>query len=292
MPIAKVQSTTPVSSTGSIVLTFSATPIPGALITVPFSTYRNGNTQTVTSVVDNQSGNTYKLAKATGDSNGNNSFIYYAYNVNSSGTFTVTVTMSLGNTQIMGTATEWSGFGAADPIVGSGSAISVNPPTCTTGATGISPVAVVACMTTFRLNFNLTAITVDASSPAWTQEYQQLSNTIFTLVCESDSRVVSSSGTEAVTWTITGASPGNPCCCIAAFNGTPPIADVIDYQISRQVMELDGTVQAVAYQIARQVMYPFTCTPGPPPPPPGASGCVDELSNPVPASKSGCIPQL
>jgi hypothetical protein len=68
-------------------ISFSTTPGTGNFIVVTAANYGGG----VTGVVDNQSGNTYNFVAGATEGGGGRASLYYAMNVNSSGTFTITI---------------------------------------------------------------------------------------------------------------------------------------------------------------------------------------------------------
>lgn len=92
MAIVKVQSTSSNGGTPGQTLSFASTPTPGNLVIVVVT--RHG--ATVTTPTDNQTGNTYTLIGSiqTTNSNGLTDFmgVYYAKNINSTGTFSITGT--------------------------------------------------------------------------------------------------------------------------------------------------------------------------------------------------------
>jgi len=264
MAISRVQATPASSSTGgNLSLTFGASPGAGNLIVVPVIMYSNGGALGV-SVADNQ-GNTYHVGASAPGSNGSQSKIYYAYNIAASGgTFTVTVTRT-GNAaqQTEAIAIEFFGLGTVDPVVGSGTGVATGsfPLTVSTGVTSAPEVAVVACVAAFRLNFNVTGITINVLVPPYVQEYEKLSSSPFVMVGEADSRVVSSGAAQTAAWSFTG-TPAGGSMSIVAFYSTPPPAFARVTQLAREVLEIESPVSARLTQMARQVLYPFTCVPG------------------------------
>jgi hypothetical protein len=210
------------------------------------------------SVADNQ-GNTYILATDSGNRNEQRAQIWYAHNIGSpSGTFTVTATALGGGSQqtIVG-ATEYSGFGATDPLTGAAvngsgnsSAVSVGP----TGSVGAAEVLVCA---TVAANAVPGSITVETVSPAWTNQFNVVGSA---LVGSAVSRVVTDMGAQSCAWTLSTASPWGA--CIVAFAALPLDADAQLTHQGRQVLWIEpGAAQLI--QMARQVLYPATCVPGP-----------------------------
>jgi hypothetical protein len=235
------------------------------VIAVPIAAYRNSGLVSFT-VADNQ-GNTYILGADSGDANGARAFVYYAYNIASSGTFTITVTWT-GPTnfdwEMEAVGIEYFGFGTANPLVGSGTnrgngnAVSV-----TTAATGAPEVAVIGVETSLRLNFNITSITVGAVVPAYTQEYEHLTSSPITMGCEADSRVDTTSGAQALSWTVITSS--NWGAAIIALYSAPPTAVVNLTQQGRHVLEQELSAAVNLTQMARQVLYRYTCVRTEPP---------------------------
>lgn len=92
--IDQVRSPVGISSGTQIVLTFTIAPQSGSTVIVPVTQWDSGNG--ISSVVDNQ-GNTYLVGRNISfDSAGGRCAIFYAENVTSSGTFTITVTVPNG----------------------------------------------------------------------------------------------------------------------------------------------------------------------------------------------------
>jgi hypothetical protein len=300
MAITRVQAT-PVGSGSGVVasatatFTFPVTPTAGNFIVVLFAVAGGDQTPITVTVTDNQ-GNTYHSAGAPVPTNGVDSYIYYAWNVAASGTFTITAHKTVGSgagaLEIRGCAVEWSGIGLVDPIVGFGSSGSSS---CTTLPTGSAEVLVCAVYSAIRLNFNITAITVGAKTPAFLQEWERLSNTPFALVGEADTRVSTDNAAESASWSVS-TNPSGPNSMIAAFAAAPPGATMHLSQFSREVFELDGTVGVNLSQYAREVFYPFACTPSgvpiPTPPPTPQPGCPEAFEASPIAPGDGCDGQV
>jgi hypothetical protein len=288
MAILELQTTPVQSGTTSLTLTFGSAPAIGNVVVVPGITYRNGAVFALT-CGDNR-GNTYNLDADTGDSNGARGWIFVAHNIATGSPFTITLTATAGS-QIEAAAIEFSGFGATNPLVGVGTMAngSATNPTVSTGATGAPEVAVIACLASFCLNFPVTSISVDAQVPAFSEKYETLSSTPFTLVGEADTRIVSSSAAQVIAWTATDRLT-NPCAAIIALYSIPPSGQLELTQDAREVLEQDGTVPIQLTQFAREVLYPFTCVPGPSNTP--TPGCPEGLPTAPVAGEDGCVDEI
>lgn len=268
MGITRIQATPVVSGTGTQTLTFGTTPLSGSVIAVMASSYRNGAGFTF-SAADNQ-GNSYHTTDS-GDRNGTRAWIFFAYNITTGSPFTVTLTAAGAggaSAQIEAVAVEFADFGAANPLVGEAIATGLSTTaSVTTASTGAPEVAVIAVVSTFRLNFDVTAITVGAQTPAFLQEYEKLASGFGVLAGESDSRIVSSSAAQSASWSISASGANsNWAAAIIALYSVPPPGILNMTQMGRQVAELQGTAVIRMTQMARQVLYPFTCSPGVRPP--------------------------
>ena len=267
MALSRVQAT-PVGHAfnGTTTLTFAVTPGAGNMIAVAVSAWRNGSGYTLSTPHDNQ-GNTYHAGATVTNGGATGAHVFFAYNIAASGTFTVTVSCTGGGastTEVEAVAIELFGTGTANPLVGSGTMSGSTSLSVTTGPTASPEVFVVAVLSGIRLNFNVTSITVGVKVPPFLQEYERLSSSPFTLVCEADSRIDNTgtaSGAQSCSWTAS-AVPASPCAAIAAFYSDPPVASVLWTQEGRQVLEIESPVSVNWTQMGRQVLYPFTCTPG------------------------------
>lgn len=291
MPLFPVVQRTPVgSSTGSanVTLTFPGVATVGHLIVVPIICRAGLGSEDVT--VADDAGNTYTLKKGS-NANDNKAILAYAYNIAAPGTpITVTVHPLGSSQQTMARAIEHSGFGAADPIVGFGSSTGNSTgPNTSMGDPGVSDVLLYGLFANFRLNFNITSITVQAVVPAWTEEFEKLSSVFGTLTGEADEReITGAAGAQAISWTVnTGI---NWSAVIVGFYGTPPTALIQMHQLARETLETDGGVVSCSlHQYAREVLYPFTCSA---PPPPGTTGCPEGLPPAPVVGRPGCTAGL
>lgn len=103
------QNRTLTSGTATSSVSFSATPTPGNLIIVVTEMGSPG-LNAISSVADNQTGNTYTQVGTTRFTAGNNCLqLWYAQNVNATGTFTVTATPSTTTSSREITILEYSG---------------------------------------------------------------------------------------------------------------------------------------------------------------------------------------
>jgi hypothetical protein len=187
----------------SLAATFDSTPGAGTLIVV----FAAGSNTATLSCADNK-GNTY--ASAVG---GGASAIFYAYNVTSSATFTVTVSASAyGSMDIY--LMEWSGFGTSDPKDQTGSG---------TGSWGTGPWTVTLSSATTQ-NDELIVALADAMATArtWTYDnanYTERLNEGSSSYCPSHgvSRIVTSTSAYAHQWSSNVSTA--PQLLIASFKG-------------------------------------------------------------------------
>lgn len=278
MAILRAQATPPQSASGDLTLTFGSNVTAGSTIVVPIIGWRSGAGIALT--ISDSQGNTYQLGANPGNNNNSRAWIYYAFNV-VGGACVVTVDQTQGGTQaqLMACAIEYTGMGAADPLVGSGTALDGdNSMSVSSSVTGATEVAVVAACALFRLNFNITAITigVPASGPAYTEEFEKLASSANTLAGEADSRVVTDSGAQTATWAITSTDPAGGSQGIVVLSAVQPPADARLTQVSRETVEQETTTSVFLTQIAREVLYPFTCENNSPTPSP--TGCPDQTA--------------
>lgn len=200
MAAARVQTTgiTRTSTAGTITASFGSLPAIGSLIIVGVRGTGSANWADG-DVTDNQ-GNNYDLAIVNNAAS--DVAIFYTVVTTSSGTFTVSVNpAALGNTQMTAGAVEYSGLWnqatCVDQTLAQTNASSTAAGTGTTGslsATGEVVAAVMAAALT------ATSITVETVSPAWSEEYEELSVTFGP--GEFDTRVVSSTAGQACNWTL------------------------------------------------------------------------------------------
>jgi hypothetical protein len=237
---------------------------------------------------DNQ-GNTYTLE--TGDnSNDMKAAIFYAFNVVSAGTFTITLTRTGAAVQeTIAVAVEYSGLGALDPLVGFTKATgnSGTGSTGTSGVLGAIPEAIVFAVIAARQSvFSVTSLTVEVVAPVWTEEGEHDSACTTCSAGEIDDRIVANGDAQSCSWTI-GAHGGNFSAVLAAFYSIPPGASARLTQFAKETLEQDGTVSLNLTQFAREVLYPFTCVPGLTP---TTTGCPEALPLAPVQGSPGCPP--
>lgn len=297
MALSRLQATGMSSGTNSASVTFSSTPSAGNMITVNVCILNPGVGAYTFNVTDNK-GNTYTV-NSSGISNGVRAVAGYAFNITSSATFTVTAQKLTGSDTLTFflCAEEWSGTGLTDPLAGSGTATGLSTSaSATTAATGASEVAVIATMACRRINFNITAITVGALTPAFTQEFEQLASSFGAMGGEGDTRddnTGTASGAQAVSWAISASGTNvNWAAAIIALAAAPPGSVVRMSQFSREIAEQDGTSPIHMSQFAREVAYPFACTPSgvpiPTPPPTPQPGCPEIFEAAPVTPDDGC----
>jgi hypothetical protein len=215
--LARVQGTGKwgISSSGAPVThTFVTPPQVGNGIIVPVIIWRGGSD--FTSLVDNQ-GNSFTLVH--NQLNGvNRTGIYYLPKLNAvTAPYTLTLTVSSVATSIMATAIEVGGVGAGlalDQKIGAGGSTST-PGTGTTPALTADKVIVVAAHT---IDPSVASITVQSVSPAWTEEFEHLTNAW--IVGEADSRILTgvAGTTQSCAWA--DVTAGAWSAALAVFKGT------------------------------------------------------------------------
>lgn len=174
-------------------------------------------------VTDNQGvGNVYTLAVRSARVGNNRCAIFYCESIGAtSGTFTVNINpAALVNFWGAGVALEYSAVSASAldqtaTSTGSGTAE-------TTGATGTTAQADELILACTAISVALTAITVEATSPTWTEEAEELSFTTY-LPFEADSKIVSAAAAYTGNWTHT-INAGSWTAAIATFKLATPAA--------------------------------------------------------------------
>lgn len=189
----------------SIAKSFASLPAKGNFIVVKVAAHAAANFIRAGQITDNQ-GNTYQVGVICDPSGISPSCaIFYAVNIGQpSGIFTVTYTpLSNCNCWIM--IEEWSGMGS-EVISATHAANYSSSTTPNTGTTGsVTPPATgsLVCAVSSIIAAN-TSYVVDSVSPAWTQIDEQLGvggSNVFAPPGESDSRVITASGTQSCGWT-------------------------------------------------------------------------------------------
>jgi len=187
----------------SVAGNMGSTPATGSLIVVQCWAFAAFSWQ-AGDVTDNQ-GNTYHLACGiTRVPTNSGAAIFYAENVTSSGTFTLTLNpQNTGSTEMVMVATEWYGDVTgqtrlldraftqyetdASPTVGPTDAIY-----------GQDDAVVAAC---FAILSGEASITVESVSPSWTEDAEELDFGLH-IPGEAVSRVVTGGGTQDCTWSV------------------------------------------------------------------------------------------
>jgi hypothetical protein len=82
----------------------------------------------------------------------------------------------------------------------------------------------------------------------------------------------------------------NPASAIIALYSVPPSATLNLTQAAREVLEQESSADFAVTQIARQVLYPFTCVPGPSNTP--TPGCPEGLPVAPVAGHTGCVDEV
>lgn len=238
------------NTTGAQALSFNAIPSPGNLIVVAIWGWNSSDWSTP-SVADNQAagGNSYAKAsegKRTGGGSGCE--IFYAYNINSSGTFTVTVNPP-------GTGIYWSfeiyeiaGATSTDPFDKS-SNNNGNSALPDTGSTPTLSQANEFVISVIAHNDCGSSIDVESVSPSWNRgsfSYDAVNDE----PGEIDSRIVSSTSAQICRWT-THNGNHSWAACIATFKEAaviPPIPVIYPKIDLVPTNDFDPTYNRIALQ--------------------------------------------
>ena len=201
LSITEAKVTSGVDNVDSSAASFASNPAAGNLIVVSINGWRSGVfNMSTTGVTDNQ-GNTYtRIIQSTNQGSGTAS-IFYAYNVASSGTFTITVDPDSTGNYLSWVAYNISGATTADPLDKSATDNGVGL-SATSGSTGTLSQAnefVTASMTKNGANANVVEVTV----PLWITDAQIDSNAVHqpTMI---NSKIVGATTALAANWTIAG----------------------------------------------------------------------------------------
>lgn len=200
MALTRVQATGKVvaDSVASIALTFSTLPTVGNGLVVLVTGY-NG-TYLTTSCSDNRS-NTYQ--RATTLSLGPVSVAIYSCASVATSVAPFTVTVAAGTAYYVATAIEVSGVGSGLVLDQTATASAGASTSASTGTTPALTAAEELVVSVCSLGNTVASLTVDAVSPAWTQEAEELNFSLHA-VGESDSRIVTSAigTTQSCGWTL------------------------------------------------------------------------------------------
>lgn len=177
----------------------------GSLVVVCVWGYHAGASATMwpTGAVTDNKGNTYnRVATRAADTNVSCA-IYYAYNVSGGASFTITLDPLTTTNYGAWSATEITGATTTDPLDQNVDA-AANDALATTVSSGTSASTTQANEIVFGVcaiaNGDQASITVESVSPSWNQLTEELSWTNF-VPGESDYRIISSTGTQAINWT-------------------------------------------------------------------------------------------
>ena len=223
-------------NTTSSSCSFTALPSAGDFILIQGQ--RWATTGVVTGCSDNQ-GNSYSVAVQSSLAAGViSAFICYATNIGTpSGTFTVTVSSGSDASWWNFKATSWSGMATASAL----DVTAVNaggfgtPPS--SGATGALAQANNLVAASVGISTTQTSITVEALSPAWTQQFEELSANV-TIAGEADTRVISSSSAQTANWILS--TDGVWSAVIAVFKGDACSGGVSDGSASNTQEKIDA----------------------------------------------------
>lgn len=208
-PVIQHKVTNPVDNADNSAASFTSTPTVGNMIVVCVFGWRvpGGFDMPTNGVTDNQ-GNTYTRAVQSSlmpTANDGSASIFYAYNVASSGTFTITVDPTGTGNYFSWSATEVAGAArSSDPKdqTTSSTGSTNTPSTGTTSATAQNNEIVFINLTTNQTG----SPAVESVTPAWNEIFEQ-TDPINHFPGEVDYRVISSSGTQSGSWTIGNTGP-------------------------------------------------------------------------------------
>jgi len=297
--LARVQATPKGTSATSLTnsVTFATPPTIGNGIVVPVNIWN----VTVSTVTDNY-GNTYtraaqKLGTPTSE-------IWYCSAITATGaSFTITVTLSTTNWSVA-IAIEVSGVGtglSVDQFSTAGTTGAIAGSTVTVGPTAALTANNVFVAALLGLASLQSAITVETVTPAWTEEFEELTTAY--VGGEADSRVLTtaSGATTSATWTL--GTGGTWSGALVAFRAgvvasstaarvSQQVAETLSQptapaaRVSQQVAELLGT-SAAAFAEGRvtQLVAELLGASAPPPPETRVSQALAELlrrSDPIP----------
>ncbi len=236
---------------GATSTTFGTLPAAGALIRVVVSMLADLGSENVT-VADNQ-GNTYTLAIDSGNINNIRTQLWYAYDVAAVGTFTVTATALGSNQTTVIQAKEASGFGAADPLTGTASAVgnSINPSVGPSAPFGTAEALVDAVINSYAASS-----LVEVVSPTWDVDSA-------TGGWQTDSRIVTDMAGQTCSWSLSSGVVW--AAALAVFTPVPLASDADLDQMGRHtLLTAEGTARLT--QIGRRVLFVFTTCGATPPP--------------------------
>lgn len=284
MALGRVQSTGLVrsGSTASITLTFPAPPTVGNAILIATMQWGGG----VPSAIDNR-GNTYLLGPTIIQSGIERPSVLYCSQIAATGSpFTITVS---GSGYWSAVAIEVSGVGGGlvlDQSAALGSAPSTAP---TTGVTAALSAAEVILMAALSIQSGQASITVQAVSPAWVEEAEDLAGSWSP--GEADSRILTSAlgTTQSCSWTL--ASSVEWAAVVAAFKATA--AGVTPTRVTQDAVELLSLPILPSARLTQAVLETLSSVVAPVPSTPRITQDVIELlsANP-PAPTPARVTQL
>jgi hypothetical protein len=232
MALARVQGTGKVrlNSGSPLVITFSTPPSVGNAVIVTVINRRTAGPILPASLTDSK-GNTYAQSVALTFST-EAAAIYCCASVGTSGA-PFTITINAGGGLYAGAAVEVSGVGTG-LVLNQSATANTSGTTITAGPTAALTAAEVILAGVFAYNTGLTSSTVEALSPAWGEEFEELDYTNFG-AGEGDTRLLASGAlgtTPRAQWTVTGISVSARA-VIAAFTASgvapPAVATAASY---------------------------------------------------------------
>jgi len=191
-------------------------PTNGNALVIEISGWNAGNLAFAAGNVTDNKGNTWLLAKTVSNNNGHGaSAIFYVEKVaGASGTYTITVGSNKNSGNWFDCAVfEVSGIGSKLNLGNTNSATGQSPANPTTGAAAVTHTEelIAAAM---EIASAEGSISVESTSPAWTQDFEQLSF-VNNSPGEGDSKIVSSAGNYTGNWTV--GTPAQYAAVIACF---------------------------------------------------------------------------
>lgn len=118
----------------TLVISFATAPTPGSLVVVGIGQWDTLANHGITSVTDNQGNGNYLLATSGNDGGDLATYIYYCNNVASSGTFTITITLTTTGCDTAAGAVSYTGVADSDPLDSAVNNNNGNSATATSGA--------------------------------------------------------------------------------------------------------------------------------------------------------------
>lgn len=296
MALARVQSTGKVTGDNVTVLTFTfpSPPTVGNGIAVAIISWSNPDFALAT-VTDNR-GNTYQLAQQA--RGGTDAAVFFCPKIAATGSpFTITFTSSTTD-DFVGAATEIGGLGAGSLAVDQTATNFNFASTATAGPTAALSASDVFVVGVFSTSQSQASITAESVSPAWVQEFEELSTLL--VAGEADTRALTgvAGATTSVSWAL--ASSGAFRALLVAFKVvtlagpdarvSQLVVETLSHdalsepRVSQLVVETLSSLAAVLPDARLSQLVVETLTLPPPSVPLRTTQLVAELLNTVPNS--------